>query len=253
MACLGIRHGGIGDSVIRKHSGGYPDQQSGRVSRFLTIPNLTVKIPNHRVSTAVNAAVTYDSGRDSGVALFDYGLDLATKEIGNSDYNDRTSIESPRVSENLDEWIRNSVTEIVKNIKQAPLLVQIYADGKVKTKKALPETDWKNVAKQRSSALEGVILVEELRRNSDLADSGDDSGEVSGDRFEEDNDGGRAFGVLIQGRIKGRDQCKSTCYLLKTSSVHGGGLGHVCTHFCLMKVQSFHKDAFSQFKDCWMV
>ncbi|KAI3705692.1 hypothetical protein L1987_75933 [Smallanthus sonchifolius] len=250
MACLGIRHGGgIGDSVIRKHSGGYPDQQSGRVTGSLTIPNLTVKIPNQRVSTAVNAAVTYDSGRDSGLALFDYGLDLATKGIGNSDYNDRTSIESPRVSENLDEWIQNSVTEIVKNIKQAPLLVQIYADGEVKTNKALPETDWKNVAKQRSLALEGVILVEELRRNTDPADSG----EVSGDRFEEDDDGGRAFGVLIQGRIKGRNQCKSTCYLLKTSSVHGGGLGHVCTHFCLMKVQSFHKDVFSQFKDCWMV
>ncbi|KAF5793805.1 hypothetical protein HanXRQr2_Chr08g0320561 [Helianthus annuus] len=46
-----------------------------------------------------------------------------------------------RVSENLDEWMRKSVTEIVKNITQAPLLVQIYADGEVKTKKAVPENE----------------------------------------------------------------------------------------------------------------
>ncbi|KAK9075406.1 hypothetical protein SSX86_003729 [Deinandra increscens subsp. villosa] len=220
--CLTIRPGGgIGDSVIQNHRGGYRDEQfSGSVA----LPILSVKLPNHRLSTAVNAKVACDSA----LSLFDGGSDLGTRRVGTS------TIESPRVSvsEKLDEWMRNSVTEIVKNIKQAPLLVQIYADGQVQTKKALPE----NVSKHRLSSLEGVILVEEL----------DDPAEEDG--------GTRAFGVLIQGRVKGKNECKSTCYLLKTSSVNGGGgLGHICTHFCLMKVQSFHKDAFSQFNDCWLL
>lgn len=237
--------------MIRNRGSSYIDDRSGRVSGFttlhsLTIPNLAIKHSNHRVSTAVNATLTCDSGRRSGFPLFHDGLDLQTERIGGSDdneCNDRTYIESPRVSEKLDEWMRYSVTEIVKNIKQAPLLVQIYADGGIETKKSLAAEDWPNVVKHGSSSLEGVILVEELQENAYPVDS-----DV---RFEEE-DGNRAFGVLIQVKIKGRDQCKSTCYLLKTSSVNGGGMGHFCTHFCLMKVQSFHENAFSQFSNCWL-
>ncbi|KAF5790453.1 hypothetical protein HanRHA438_Chr09g0395081 [Helianthus annuus] len=216
MACLGMHHGVTRDCVIRKHH-----EQSPRVSEFthlshLTIPNLAGK---HRLSTAVNA--------------FAFNCSLQTNKSIDK-FNDRTSsIESPRVSENLDEWMRKSVTEIVKNITQAPLLVQIYADGQVKTKKAVPENDWKH----RSPSLEGVILVEEITTGEEAPD----------------DDGGRAFGVLIQGKVKG-DECRSTCYLLKTSSVNGGGgLGFGCTHFCLMKVKSFHQNVFSQFRDCWLV
>lgn len=235
--------------MIWKHGGGYIDERSGFVSGFrhLSIPNFAVKLPNHRVSTAVNATLACDSGRRFDFSLFDNSLDLQTARFGKSDdneYNDRTSIESPRVSEKLDEWMRISVTEIVKNIKQAPLLVQIYADGEVETKKAMAEKDWPNVVEHRSSSLEGVILVEELQENTDPV--------YSDVKFEEE-DGTRAFGVLIQGKIKGVDQCKSTCYLLKTSTVNGGDMGHFCTHFCLMKVQSFHENAFSQFNNCWLL
>lgn len=233
--------------MIRK-IGGYHDERSDRVSGFrqlrsLSIPNLSGKLRNLRVSTAVNATVACDSA----LTLYDGGLDLRTERTGrvlDHEYSDRTSIESPRVSEKLDEWIQNSVTEIVKNIKQAPLLVQIYADGEVKTNKAPAAKDWQNVAKHVSSSLEGFIFVEELREKTHAV--------FSGDKLEEE-DGTRAFGVLIQGKVKGRDHCKSTCYLLKTSSANGGGLGHICTHFCLMKVQSFHKNAFSQFNDCWLL
>ncbi|KAI3757780.1 hypothetical protein L6452_05323 [Arctium lappa] len=247
MSCLGIRHGGLGDCMIRKHAGGYPDERSGRVSgstrhQSLTFPNLAVKPPNRGVSTAVNATAL---AHRSALSLFDGDLDLQTERIDNTDddkYNDRTFIESPRVSEKLDEWMANTVTEIVKNIRQAPLLVQIYADGEVKTNKSLAANEWPELIKHRSSSsLEGVILVEELeKKNSD--------GE-----FDEEDGSTRAFGVLVQGKMKGRDQCKSTCYLLKTSSVNGGGLGHICSHFCLMKVQNFHKSAFSQFSDCWLL
>lgn len=238
--------------MIRKHAGGYLDGRSGRVSGFthlqsLSVPNLAVKLPNRGVSTAVNATLACDAGRRSALSLFDGGLDLHTERSGNTDdnkYNDRTYIESPRASEKLDEWMTNSVTEIVKNIKQAPLLVQIYADGEVKTNKSLAAKDWSKLIKYRSSSLEGVILVEELERKTDPVDS---------DAKFEEEDGSRAFGVLIQGKIRGRGECKSTCYLLKTSSVNGGGRGHICTHFCLMKVQNFHKSAFSQFNDCWLL
>lgn len=240
--------------MIRKHAGGYPDERSGRVSGFthlqsLSVPNLAVKLPNRGVSTAVNATLACDAGRRSALSLFDGGLDLQTERIGKTDdnkYNDRTSIESPRALEKLDEWMTNSVTEIVKNIKKAPLLVQIYADGEVKTNKALAEKDWPKLFKHRSSSsLEGVILVEELeKKNTDPVDS---------DAKFDEEDGTRAFGVLVQGKIRGRDQCKSTCYLLKTSSVNGGGMGPICSHFCLMKVQNFHRSAFSQFSDCWLV
>ncbi|KAL8232146.1 hypothetical protein R6Q57_001924 [Mikania cordata] len=206
MSC--IRYGGL----IQNHGDAYFKEQPCRLS---------VRLHNHRLTV---------TGRRYALSLFNNCSDLQTKKVGDRDH---TSINK------LDELMRNSLTEIVKNVKQAPLLIQIYADGDVKTKKALPEKDWKNVANVRSSALEGIILVEELRRNS-------------GEEFEED-DGVRAFGVLIQGKIRGRDECKSTCYLLKTSSGDAGGLGHVCTHFCLMKVQSFHKDVFSQFNDCWLL
>nr|KAJ0187873.1 hypothetical protein LSAT_V11C900481100 [Lactuca sativa] len=249
MACLGIRHSGVGDCMILKRGGGYTDERSNRLSGFtqLSIPNLAVKIPNHRVSTAVYATLACDSGHRSTLSLFDDGLDLRTEPFGGGDDNedhDRTCIESPRASEKLDEWMRISVTEIVKNIKQAPLLVQIYADGEVEMKKSPAAKDWRNVVKHRSSSLEGVILVEELQENADQVDS---------DVKLEEEDGTKAFGVLIQGKIKGIDQCKSTCYLLKTSSVNGGGMGHFCTHFCLMKVQSFHENAFSQFSNCWLL
>lgn len=179
------------------------------------------------------------------VSIYRYFTSLYIDTIGNNgddynkEYNDRTSIESPRVSETLYELIQNFVTDIVKNITHAPLLVQIYADGEVRTEKSPAMNDWRNVDKQRSA----VIVVKEIRPDSDPVD------EHSGDEF----DGARAFGVLIQGRIKGRDECKSRCYLLKTNSVNVGVLGHICTHFCLMKVQSFHQSVFEQFNECWLL
>ncbi|XP_071711844.1 uncharacterized protein [Rutidosis leptorrhynchoides] len=244
MACLGLYHAGIENRVIRTETNGYLNQQPDRVSGFKP---LAVKLPNRTLSTAIHASLTCDSGRHarSDLSPFRAGLDLQTEVIGNNrddyynEYNDRTSIESPRVSETLDELMQNSVTEIVKNITQAPLLVQIYSDGQVTTEKSPAENNWRNVDKQRSA----VIVVKELQQDSDPVH------EYSGDVF----DGAKAFGVLIQGRIKGRDECKSRCYLLKTSSVNGGELGHICTHFCLMKVQSFHKSVFEQFNDCWLL
>jgi hypothetical protein len=147
----------------------------------------------------------------------------------------------PKISEKLDDWMRDSVVEIVKNLKQAPLLVQIYAnnnDGstKVETEKAVAE-NWANVNREWSDgdkpSPDGIILVEELEDENDT---------------EEET---RAWGVVIQG--KGVEKEKGpACYLLKTSRV-GSGMGSFCTHYCLVKVKSFRKTAVSQFMDCWLL
>ncbi|XP_076903713.1 uncharacterized protein LOC143558840 [Bidens hawaiensis] len=218
MTSLGLRHGTITDSVICR----YLNNRSHRVSGFTPLAG---KLPNRKIFTAVNAC---DSGHRSDLSLIDNN-----NNYNNNNYNkrnDRTSIEIPRVSDTFDEWMHKSVTDIVKNLTQTPLLVQIYADGEVNTNKASPENGWTS-----TPSLEGVILVEEL--------TGDTDPEYSG----EYSDGVRVYGVLIQ------DKCRSTCYLLKTCSVNGGGLGFMCTHFCLMKVQSFHESVFSQFSDGWLV
>nr|GEU53685.1 hypothetical protein [Tanacetum cinerariifolium] len=231
MACLRITNGGITNNVIHK--------QPSSVSESM---HLMVKLPNHKLSTKADAMMTttHDSKR-SGLSLYTSDLGLE-REPSNITENDYTIVESHRVSktETLDELIHSSVTEIVKNIKHAPLLVQIYTNGEVNTSKVSKDANnWKKHRSSLSSLLDGVILVEELGSNAD----------------EHDIDGARAYGVLIQGKVKGRDECMSTCYLLKTSSSGehlGSGLGF-CTHFCLMKVQSFHKNVFKQFNDCWLL
>ncbi|XP_071732722.1 uncharacterized protein [Rutidosis leptorrhynchoides] len=209
MTCLGVRYGGAGHRLLHKPATGFLDNQSGPISGSNRLHSLSIpKSPISRISTAATGTLT-------AVTVSDF---------------DRT--------DKFDEWMRNSVTEIVKNVKQAPLLVQIYADGDVvKTETAVTAEDWPDVVKRTPSSPDGIILVEELREKIDMDDSGD------GD------DGTKAFGVLIQGR----DRIKSSaCYLLKTCRVNGG-MGLFCTHFCLMKVHSFGKSVNSQFNDCWLL
>lgn len=197
-------------------------QLSGNVSKSNS--NVSKSISNLSVKSHFTGISTAATGTPTAVLS-------SSPSIITGDDHDRNF-------DKFDEWIRNSVTEIVKNIKQAPLLVQINADdGVVKTETKVVAEDWPELIK--SKTMDGIILVEEL-------------GENVSNEFE---DGTKAFGVLIQGKFKGRDRCKSACYLLKTSSVNGGGgIGGVfCTHFCLMKVRSFSKSASSQFNDCWLL
>ncbi|CAM8916797.1 unnamed protein product [Rhodiola kirilowii] len=136
----------------------------------------------------------------------------------------------------IHKWMPEAVVEIVKNLKQAPLLVQVYdkcdeRSARLKMEKAVAEK-WPKVKESWSGsgeAPEGVILVEELE--------------------EEEDETNKAWGVVIQGR-----GCEygPACYLLKTTRVRSG-LGAACTHFCLTKVTSFRESAFSQFTNCWLV
>ncbi|XP_041006763.1 uncharacterized protein LOC121251550 [Juglans microcarpa x Juglans regia] len=144
--------------------------------------------------------------------------------------------------ENLDQWMRESVVDIVKNLRQAPLLVQVYeetekggAATRLETEKAVKEK-WAMVKSRwergESPLPQGVIFVEEL-----------------GEEERERESNTKAWGIVVQGRGA---ECGPVCYLLKTSRVKGLG-STCCTHFCLAKVKGFRETTESQLKNCWLV
>ncbi|CAL9246166.1 unnamed protein product [Arabidopsis halleri] len=144
--------------------------------------------------------------------------------------------------EKLDVWLRDSVVEIVKNLRESPLLMHLYAEanGGLTTTATNPEAeDWPEMERKwdrgEERTPEGVIFVEKLS-DGDIAD-------------DDDHDGG-AWGIVAQGR--GTDSGPPVCYLLKTTRV-GSGMGTVCTHFCLVKVKSFRETAMSQLNNSWLV
>lgn len=231
MATLAVRCSGNAAATACISKSRFRNQVS------LSISNSAVKKPRPLKVSASSMALTPNSVSSS----FDNNL-IPFDKILNQEFNN--DIES-RVSEKLDEWMRDSVGDIVKNLKQAPLLVQVYANNngstKVKTERAVAE-NWPNVVREKPSP-DGIILVEELGKN-DL-DLGMGMGEEAGE-------GTKAWGVLIQGK-GGERECGSACYLLKTSRV-GGGLGLFCTHFCLVKVKSFRDtSALQQLSDSWLL
>ncbi|KAE9587300.1 hypothetical protein Lalb_Chr23g0272201 [Lupinus albus] len=157
--------------------------------------------------------------------------------------------------ERLDEWMRESVVEIVKNLKEAPLLVQVYTKNKnkngegetsISTEKKVVVEDWLEV-KERWEAgetpmPEGVIFLEEIGSDEKPEDGGAGDGEERTTRV---------WGVVVQGKGVG---CEPVCYLLKTCRVGSGpGSGLYSTHFCLVRVKSFLETAQSQLKNCWLL
>ncbi|XP_054788175.1 uncharacterized protein LOC129294086 [Prosopis cineraria] len=150
------------------------------------------------------------------------------------------------VHERLDGWMKDSVVEIVKNLREAPLLVQVYpkknANGgeatALRTEKAEVD-DWPGVVQKwetgEAPLPEGVILVEELG----------DEGKEGKERTT------KAWGVVVQGRGVGSGPI---CYLLKTSRVKSGpGMSPFCTYYCLVRVKSFRETVESQLKNCWLL
>lgn len=148
------------------------------------------------------------------------------------------------LSGKIDEWMKESVVDIVKNLKQAPLLVHIYEeDGKgevkIKTESAMVE-DWPVVKSEWKSgekrSPDGLIFVGEI---------GSEDEKIVEEGIT------KAWGVVVQGKGV---ECSSACYLLKTSRVGAGfGMGLFCTHFCLARVQNFRDSALVQFKNSWLL
>jgi hypothetical protein len=152
--------------------------------------------------------------------------------------------------EKLDRWMKESVVDIVKNLKDAPLLVQVYSKKKgetmLATEKEVVLDDWELVKERwetgETPMPEGVIFVEELE---------EDEAENGGERGLKERTT-KVWGVVVQGKGVG---CDPICYLLKTSRVGSGpgtGMGVFSTHFCLVKVKNFRETAKSQLKNCWL-
>ncbi|KAK4353150.1 hypothetical protein RND71_028668 [Anisodus tanguticus] len=155
------------------------------------------------------------------------------------------------LSKNIDEWMKVSMVDIVKNLKQAPLLVHVYANEdergrerqpEIKTERALVEqwpimkSEWES-GKTRTP--DGLIFVDEL---------GDEELEELNENSEEGLT--KSWGVVVQGK---GIEFGPACYLLKTSRVIAGrGMGLFCTHFCLVRVTNFRDSALKQFKGCWL-
>ncbi|XP_042504698.1 uncharacterized protein LOC122081584 [Macadamia integrifolia] len=158
-------------------------------------------------------------------------------------------------SETLDVWMRDSVTDIVKNIGEAPFLFHLFSskkNGKAKVtrlnrEKAVAE-EWPFMKRRweereergECSTPDGIILVEELK------DENEDQEDSEG-RGEESNT--RAWGIVIQG--KGVN-CSPACYILKTCRVGSPSIGF-CTHFCLVKAQLYSETALQQMKNSWLL
>ncbi|KAG2325644.1 hypothetical protein Bca4012_040144 [Brassica carinata] len=154
--------------------------------------------------------------------------------------------------EKLDEWLRDSVVEIVRNLRESSLMVNLYAEGNgggLTTAAATnPEAeDWAAMegrwGRGEERTPEGVVLVEKLA-DVEVAERDDyDGGGACGEGTTS------AWGIVAQGR--GTDS-GPVCYLLKTTRV-GSGVGTVCTHFSLVKVKSFRETAVSQLNNSWLV
>ncbi|KAL9247821.1 hypothetical protein vseg_021209 [Gypsophila vaccaria] len=150
-------------------------------------------------------------------------------------------------AEKFDRWMKESVGEIVKNLKEAPLFVHVYGgdqpDTRLKTEKAVAE-EWAQLkgkwVKGEEPSPEGIILVEELKE-SEIGINDDDLGR--------NDESTKAWGVLIQGK---GEEGGIACYLLKTSRVGCGNLGMFSTHYCLVKVNNFRESARSQLTKCWL-
>ncbi|RDX78964.1 hypothetical protein CR513_40674, partial [Mucuna pruriens] len=147
----------------------------------------------------VSAAMAAAAGRESRMSMELYG-----KHEGGAN----NAVEG---QERLDRWMRESVVEIVKNLREAPLLVQVFPKRSsgtttVMTEKSVMVEDWPAVKERWESGEtpvpEGVIFVEEL--------DGDEAEDGGGKRTT------RAWGVVVQGKGVG---CGPVCYLLKTSRV----------------------------------
>ncbi|CAN4087439.1 unnamed protein product [Withania somnifera] len=155
-------------------------------------------------------------------------------------------------SRNFDEWMNVSMAEIVKNLKQAPLLVHVYANEdddrrlgrppRIKTERAMLErwammkSEWES---GKTTTPDGLIFVQELRE--ELQDINQDS---------EEEELTKSWGVIVQGK---GIEFGPACYLLKTSRVRAGrGMDLFCTHFCLVRVKNFRESAMKQFRSCWL-
>lgn len=157
----------------------------------------------------------------------------------------------PLSPEKLEQWMRDSVGEIVRNIGEAPFLVHIFAGRggggqetgvRLEREAATPE-EWPRIRKRwydGSPRPDGVILVEELK------DEEKEEEEEAERATSAAASGPKTWGLVVQGR--GMD-C-AACYLLDTCRVRSS-VGF-CTHFCLVRAQCFGEPSEVQLRKAWL-
>ncbi|XP_068653517.1 uncharacterized protein [Aristolochia californica] len=147
--------------------------------------------------------------------------------------------EEPVLPEMLDEWITESVTEIVKNVGDAPFLLQLYAQpkrgSKMRLEKGKAVAEWPLLQRrwrEGSGRPQGVILVERLMDREAVV---------------VEDDGSAYWGLLVQGR--GLD-C-GACYILKTNRIQSES--GFCTYFCLVRAKCFGESSDLQMRNSWLI
>ncbi|KAJ0980494.1 hypothetical protein J5N97_008749 [Dioscorea zingiberensis] len=171
-----------------------------------------------------------------GAVAVDRSSDLSMSSYSSLIPKKQSDQRSGIAVEKIEEWMRESIGEIVKGVGEAPFLLNIFSASsslRLEKERAVPE-NWPQIRRRWSegSAMpDGIVLVEEIK-----------DGEVA----EEEEDGQRTWGVLVQGR--GMD-CAS-CYLLKTCRVRGPA--GFCTHFSLVRAKCFGDPAEVQLRKAWL-
>ncbi|KMZ74774.1 hypothetical protein ZOSMA_122G00420 [Zostera marina] len=165
--------------------------------------------------------------------------------------------------ETLDEWMMESVAEIMKNIKQAPFLIHVFSKEEKSSKASsstlrlqtepVPSRSWDSIKNRWTgpgcSVPDGIILVEELRDSEEETETKrvDHSQYFSQSQPQSRSSNTRTWGLLVQGR--GAVHC-SACYILNTCRVLSS-VG-ASTHFNLIRASCFGETAETQLQNSWL-
>ncbi|ONK67471.1 uncharacterized protein A4U43_C05F400 [Asparagus officinalis] len=142
------------------------------------------------------------------------------------DYKKKKKKKDSVSAEEMDHWIRDSIGEIVKNIRETPVLVEISSQGpssipQLHATEASPE-NWpliKNKWNRTDSTPDGLMLIEQLNHSSN---DDDDESDIKN----------QTWGLAVQGRGLG---CAPSCYILNTCRVRSSS--GFCTYFCLIRAK----------------
>ncbi|GAB2298601.1 hypothetical protein Dimus_032669 [Dionaea muscipula] len=234
----------LGPVLLRSEGGGGGGRGDGRFQghghcRSIAFPPRNPLLQNYKFFGGVCPKGSRIDCRNINSSLLHPELDLAP-DFDGFQLDPKATVEDKNknpTSLQLDQWIHNSVSEIVKNTRKAPFLVHVYPEddgiddegspsssSTTSTRLVFEEASsatwpcitrrWKDV---NSTTPAGVILVQELQAVDDEDKCLDDSTKL--------------WGLLVQGRGL---TCPA-CYVLKTCQIQ------CCfgfsTHFCLSKVE----------------
>ncbi|KAG6529490.1 uncharacterized protein LOC122040090 [Zingiber officinale] len=139
--------------------------------------------------------------------------------------------------EKLEQWMRDSIGEIVRNISDGPFLMHVFSDGGLRLEREAAASErWKRIRKrwdEERRVPDAVVLVKEL--------PGEEEEVEAVVRRKK-----RTWGLVVQGR--GMDG--AVCYILDTTRVQSS-VGF-CTHFCLVRAQSSGEAADVQLTNAWL-